>query len=160
MAIEINVGNKANINVQTAADSADVESSNVKTSSKILDGKSLTVTSGAMTDLEKLVAQLKNETDETRMSVTQQRISVLQTVLDTMSDRITEIRNRLVRSCDVDDHDHAEIPVEDGLRHIDDVGSCSCDRSGYLSEDTDFVFSDYGDDCFDCIHSITSIVFR
>ena len=56
----------------------------------ILDGASLKVTSGAMSDLEKLVAQLKNETDDTKMSVTQRRIAVLQTVLDSMADRITE----------------------------------------------------------------------
>lgn len=90
MAIELNVGGKTNINVQTASDSTNIESSSAKTSSKILDGKSLTVSSAAMSDLEKLVAQLKNETDNTKMSVTQRRISVLQTVLDTMSDRITE----------------------------------------------------------------------
>ena len=90
MAIELNVGGKTNINVQTANDSTNIESSGTKTSSKILDGKSLTVSSAAMSDLEKLVAQLKNETDNTKMSVTQQRISVLQTVLDTMPDRISE----------------------------------------------------------------------
>ena len=90
MAIELNVGGKTNINVQTANDSTNIESSSPQSSSKILDGKSLTVSSGAMSDLEKLVAQLKNETDDTKLSVTQQRISVLQTVLDTISDRITE----------------------------------------------------------------------
>jgi len=56
----------------------------------ILGGESVKVTSGAMSDLEKLVAQLRNETDDTKMSVTQRRIAVLQTVLDSMSDRITE----------------------------------------------------------------------
>ena len=56
----------------------------------ILGGASLTVTSGATSDLEKLVARLKNETDDAKMSVTQRRIAVLQTVLDSMSDRITE----------------------------------------------------------------------
>ena len=90
MAIELNVGGKTNINVQTANDSTNIESSGTKTSSKILDGKSLTVSSAAMSDLEKLVAQLKNETDNTKMSVTQQRISVLRTVLDAMPDRISE----------------------------------------------------------------------
>ena len=56
----------------------------------ILGGAALTVTSGATSDLEKLVARLKNETDDAKMSVTQRRIAVLQTVLDSMSDRITE----------------------------------------------------------------------
>ena len=56
----------------------------------ILGGPSLKVTSAEISDLEKLVARLKNETDDTKMSVTQRRIAVLQTVLDSMSDRITE----------------------------------------------------------------------
>ena len=63
----------------------------------VLGGENVKVTSGAMSDLEKLVAQLKNETDETKMSLTQQRISILSTVLDSMSDRIsaTERENLL-----------------------------------------------------------------
>lgn len=56
----------------------------------LLGGENVKVTSGATTDLEKLVAQLKNETDETKMSLTQRRISILSTVLDSMSDRISE----------------------------------------------------------------------
>lgn len=56
----------------------------------LLGGENVKVTSGATTDLEKLVAQLKNETNETKMSVTQRRISILSTVLDSMSDRISE----------------------------------------------------------------------
>ena len=90
MAIELNVGSKSNIDIQTAADSTNLQPSNLKTSTKILNGESLKVTSGAMSDLEKLVAQLKTETDGAKMSVTQRRISVLQTVLDSISDRITE----------------------------------------------------------------------
>ena len=56
----------------------------------VLHGESVRVRSGAMSDLEKLVAQLKNETNETKMSVAQRRISILSTVLDSMSDRISE----------------------------------------------------------------------
>ncbi len=56
----------------------------------VLDGENVRVLSGSMSDLEKLVAQLKNETNETKMSVTQRRISILSTVLDSMSDRISE----------------------------------------------------------------------
>lgn len=55
----------------------------------LLGGENVKVTSGATTDLEKLVAQLKNETNETKMSVTQRRISILSTVLDSMADRIS-----------------------------------------------------------------------
>ena len=55
----------------------------------ILGGDSLTVTSGAMTDLEALVAKLKSESADTRQSVAQRRVSVLSSVLDTMADRIS-----------------------------------------------------------------------
>ena len=96
MAIELNVGGKSNININTATDSANVQTSGTKSSSKILNGDSLTVLSGAMSDLEKLVALLKNETDDTSMSVAQQRISILQTVLDTMSDRISESERKSI----------------------------------------------------------------
>ena len=90
MAIELNVSGNSNININTATDSANVQTPSTKSTSKILNGDSLTVLSGAMSDLEKLVALLKNETDDTSMSVTQQRISILQTVLNTMSDRVSE----------------------------------------------------------------------
>ena len=60
----------------------------------VLGGESLTVTSGAMSDLEKLVARLKNENENTRQSVTQRRISILGTVLDSMADRISEAERK------------------------------------------------------------------
>ena len=60
-----------------------------KTAAPLLGGESVKVTDGAMTDLEKLVARLKNENEATRQSVTQRRISILSTVLDSMADRIT-----------------------------------------------------------------------
>ena len=90
MAIELNTQKLA---TTVAGDTRLNEGQDVAEGAKlgpILDGASLKVTSGAMSDLEKLVAQLKNETDDTKMSVTQRRIAVLQTVLDSMSDRITE----------------------------------------------------------------------
>ena len=61
-----------------------------KSETPILGGESVKVVDGSKTDLEKLVAMLKNETDDTKMSVTQRRISVLTTVLDSMKDRITQ----------------------------------------------------------------------
>ena len=89
MAIEININTAATTgNVSVSQDNAPATQG--KKDAPILNGKSLTVTNGAMSDIEKLVARLKAETDDTKMSVTQQRISVLQTVLNTMSDRITE----------------------------------------------------------------------
>lgn len=60
-----------------------------KTQVPILDDPSVKVTDGAKTDLEKLVAQLKNENEATRQSVAQRRISILSTVLDSMADKIT-----------------------------------------------------------------------
>ena len=60
----------------------------------VLGGESLTVMSGAMSDLEKLVARLKNENENTRQSVTQRRISILGTVLDSMADRISEAERK------------------------------------------------------------------
>ena len=90
MAIELNTGKVA---TQIAGETRLAEGQVATDGAKlgpILDGASVTVTSGAMTDLEKLVARLKNESDDAKMSVTQRRIAVLQTVLDTMADRITE----------------------------------------------------------------------
>ena len=90
MAIELNI-NKAATTV--AGDTTLSENLGAAQGTKlgaVLGGENVKVTSGAMSDLEKLVAQLKNETDDTKMSVTQRRIAVLQTVLDSMSDRITE----------------------------------------------------------------------
>ena len=63
----------------------------------VLGGENVKVTSGTMSDLEKLVARLKAETDDTKMSLAQQRISILATVLDSMADRISESeRNSLL----------------------------------------------------------------
>ena len=63
----------------------------------VLGGENVNVTSGTMSDLEKLVARLKAETDDTKMSLAQQRISILATVLDSMADRISESeRNSLL----------------------------------------------------------------
>ena len=90
MAIELNTSKVA---AQVAGETRLAEGQVAAEGAKlgpILGGESVKVTSGAMSDLEKLVARLKNETDDTKMSVTQRRIAVLQTVLDSMSDRITE----------------------------------------------------------------------
>lgn len=98
MSIEINVGGKSTLNIQTAGDSAALEAPKTQAPSKLLGGDSLKVTDGTMTDLEKLVAQLKNESADARQSVAQRRISILQTVLDSMADRISEAeRENLVQ---------------------------------------------------------------
>ena len=56
----------------------------------LLGGENVKVSSGAVTDLEKLVARLKNENQNTQMSVAQRRISILQTVLDSMAGQVSE----------------------------------------------------------------------
>ena len=98
MAIELNINKVA---TTVAGDTKLSEDQGVAQGVKlgaVLGGENVTVTSGAMSDLEKLVAMLKNETDDTKMSVTQRRISVLTTVLDSMKDRITQAeRDSLVK---------------------------------------------------------------
>lgn len=89
MAIELDI-TKIATQIPTAATQDDAPATQEKKAAPVLGGASLTVSSGAMSDLESLVARLKNETDDTKMSVTQRRIAVLQTVLDSMADRITE----------------------------------------------------------------------
>ena len=49
----------------------------------LLGGENVRVLSGAMTDLEKLVARLKSEDDATRTSVAQMRLTAVITALDT-----------------------------------------------------------------------------
>ena len=88
MAIELDT---TRISAQTAALAAqtDAPASQAGKTAPILGGENLTVTSGAMSDLEKLVAKLKNENENTRLNVAQRRVSILQTVLDSMADKIT-----------------------------------------------------------------------
>ena len=89
MAIELDTTRVAAQTVATANRNNAPATQETKTA-PLLGGENVEVSSGAKTDLEKLVAQLKLETDDTKMNVAQQRISVLNTVLDSMSDRITE----------------------------------------------------------------------
>ena len=84
MAIELNTNKVA---TTVAGDTKLTEDQGAAQGTKlgaVLGGENVKVTSVAMSDLEKLVATLKNETDDTKMSVTQRRISVLTTVLDSM----------------------------------------------------------------------------
>ena len=90
MAIEINIGKTTTTSERYVTGDNNAATTQGTVARPVLGGENLKVTSGATTDLEKLVAQLKNETSDTQMSVTQRRISVLQTVLDSMSDRITD----------------------------------------------------------------------
>ena len=60
-----------------------------KSETPILGGDSVKVVDGSTTDLEKLVAKLKNENEATRQSVVERRAAVLSTVLDSMAERIS-----------------------------------------------------------------------
>ena len=74
MAIELNTSKVATqVAGETRLTEGQVASEGAKLG-PILGGESLKVTSGAMSDLEKLVARLKNETDDAKMSVTQRRM--------------------------------------------------------------------------------------
>ena len=70
----------------------DLQPQDVKTGkaeTPILQGESVKVVDGSMSDLEKLVAKLKNESEATRQSVTERRVAILSTVLDSMADKIS-----------------------------------------------------------------------
>ncbi len=90
MAIELNINKVA---TAVTGDTKLAEDQGAAQGAKlgaVLGGENVKVTSGMMTDLEKLVARLKNENENTKMSVSQRRLSILQTVLDSMAERITD----------------------------------------------------------------------
>jgi chromosome segregation ATPase len=101
MAIQVNTQRVEAQNLgRTDIQSTSSQLSNVGSTatSPILGGDAVKVTSGAMTDLEKLVARLKTESEETRQSVAQRRIAILLTVLGAMADRVTETqKNNFVK---------------------------------------------------------------
>lgn len=96
MAIELNI-NKISTTITGQTDIGSGQGlTQPKQVASLLGGESLKVTSGAMSDLEKLVAQLKNENANTREGVAQRRLSILQTVLDSLEDKITEAEKNAV----------------------------------------------------------------
>lgn len=101
MAIQVNTQRVDGQNLgRTDIQSTNSQLSNVgsQATAPILGGAAVTVTSGASTDLEKLVARLKSENEETRQSVAQRRIAILLTVLGAMADRVTETqKNNFVK---------------------------------------------------------------
>ena len=94
MAIDFNIGQigKNNTQMGDVTNAEQTKSGSVKStgSDKILTGASVKVTNGSMTDLEKLVAQIKNETDEKQTGVTKMRISSAMTLLQGMNRKMTE----------------------------------------------------------------------
>ncbi len=92
MATEIQFG--PSLNAAVATQGAAPEESNPfvqqqKQPAPILGGENVMVTSGAVSDLEKLVARLKSEDDETRTSLTKMRLSAVGAALDAANVRLT-----------------------------------------------------------------------
>ncbi len=56
----------------------------------LLGGENVKVSSGAMTDLEKLVARLKSESEAARTNVTQMRLAAVMTALDMAGVRLSQ----------------------------------------------------------------------
>lgn len=56
----------------------------------LLGGENVKVSSAAMSDLEKLVARLKSEDDETRAGVARMRLTAVMTALDTANVRLSQ----------------------------------------------------------------------
>ena len=111
MAIEINLNKAATtVDMSVAQDGAPATQGTKDT--PILSGESLKVTNGATTDLEKLVAQLKNESETTRQNVAQRRVALLQTVLDSMADKVTEAEKKKLLELETLNGQKAELDKE------------------------------------------------
>ncbi len=97
MPIELNTGKLSSAYVDAGTGQA-VAAGQPAASQGILGGNSVEVSNAPATDLEKLVANLKNEEQQQRANMAQRRIAILLTVLSAMSNRITEQqRNALVQ---------------------------------------------------------------
>jgi len=84
-----------NAGLSAAATRTDVADGQVPVNSgnnpePILGGENVKVTSGIKTDLEKLVARLKNESENTRTDLAHMRLSAVLVALDTMNVRLTK----------------------------------------------------------------------
>jgi len=86
MAIDINLERPSATNVAAQAESVRENLGAIaSTPAPILGSSSLSVTSGLATDLEKLVAQVKGESENTRSDVAKLRISAVMTLLDALN---------------------------------------------------------------------------
>ena len=88
MAIQLDTSRIA-AQTTSAATQGDIPAALTEKTAPLLGGDNLKVTLAATTDLEKLVAQLKNENEATRQSVAERRTAILSTVLDSMAERIS-----------------------------------------------------------------------
>ena len=90
MAIDINISSVSTAAARELAVSSGDTTAPQAAKTAAVEGKVLNVTNGAYTDLEKLVAQIKDESKNTRQSIAQRRIAILTTVLDAMAERVSE----------------------------------------------------------------------
>lgn len=128
MALELNVNS---VKTALATDTSLTGEKGVGQSKElapILGGKSLTVTDGALSDLESLVAKLKNENANAKMSVSQRRISILQTVLDSMNSRITEAQRDAILDIETLGAEKAELE-----RELADMGAAKTAGEGRIA---------------------------
>ena len=89
-----------------------------KSETPILGGESVKVVDGSKSDLEKLVAMLKNENEATRQSVAERRTAILSTVLDSMAERISAAEKENIIKMDQLNIEKAEAATElDSLRN-------------------------------------------
>lgn len=98
MAIELNTGKLASTNINAGTDQQSAGTVSRGGTQPILGGDSVQVSNAPSSDLEKLVAQIKNENEQQKSNTAQRRIAILLTVLNAMSNRVTEQqRNGLVQ---------------------------------------------------------------
>ena len=90
MAIDINISSVSTAAARELAVSSGDAGAPQAAKAAGVEGKVLNVTNGGYTDLEKLVAQIKDESKNTRQSIAQRRIAILTTVLDAMAERVSE----------------------------------------------------------------------
>ena len=97
MAIELNTDKLSSTFIDAGTDQASGTAAKGGAQA-ILGGASVQVTDASATDLEKLVARIKNENEQRKADMAQRRIAILLTVLNAMSNRVTEQqRNGLVQ---------------------------------------------------------------
>ena len=87
--IKFNPSLSAAVAAQGAAAGEQAPVQTEKQVAPLLGGENVKVTSGAVTDLEKLVARLRNEDDETRSSLTKMRLSAVGAALDAANVRLS-----------------------------------------------------------------------
>ena len=111
MAIQLDTSRIA-AQTTSAATQGDIPAAVADKTAPLLGGENLKVTSAATTDLEKLVAQLKNENETVRQSVAERRSAILSTVLDSMAEKITAAEKENLLKLDQLNTEKAEATVE------------------------------------------------